>query len=135
MPEVTLAGRCVILGGGGHASVVIDALQLLGIPIHGILDSNPKMWGTKLLGVSILGGDDLLPSMNANGVGCFLIGVGNVGPGRNRKGLFEKAIQSRLAPQSAVHPSATCASSVKFGAGSVALAGSIINPNSEVGVN
>ena len=34
-----------VVGAGGHAKVVVDALQVLGVPVAGLLDDNPKVVG------------------------------------------------------------------------------------------
>ena len=59
---------CVILGGGGHARVLIDAFLASGGhgPV-GILDQDPALWGKELLGVPVLGGDELLPQLVQQG--------------------------------------------------------------------
>ena len=63
MPRELLA-RCVILGGGGHARVVIDAMQAQGgAVICGVLEADPAKWGGEILGVPVLGGDDRLPQL------------------------------------------------------------------------
>ena len=55
---------CVILGGGGHASVLIDMLKASQIAVpYAILDDDRSRWGSELLGVPILGDDDLVSEL------------------------------------------------------------------------
>ena len=56
--------RTVGLGAGGHAKVVIEILQLIGdYKLEGLLDPKPELWHTRVLGVSVLGDDDLLSEL------------------------------------------------------------------------
>jgi FlaA1/EpsC-like NDP-sugar epimerase len=53
--------RCLILGGGGHARVVIDSLRMSNACVpEAILEADPEMWGKELDGVPILGDDNLM---------------------------------------------------------------------------
>ena len=55
---------CVILGGGGHARVLIDSLKASGIGVpYAVLDSNRSLWGKTVLDVPVVGGDELLTEM------------------------------------------------------------------------
>ena len=48
----------IVLGAGGHAKVVINALLESGYRVLGITDPDPKTHGEIKLGVTVLGGDD-----------------------------------------------------------------------------
>lgn len=134
MPEAI--GRCVILGGGGHARVVIDALEAMGnIAIHGILESNRNLWGTRLSGCTVLGGDELLASLAREGIGYFVVGVGSTGSNARRRRVYEMASGTALRALRVVHPSAICSSRASFGTGCVVLAGAIVNAGAELGEN
>lgn len=64
--------RCVILGGGGHARVVIDALRtMVGVMPYAVLDRDRSLWNKALLGVPILGGDEFLPELLRQGGDSF----------------------------------------------------------------
>ena len=121
--------HCVILGGGGHAAAVIDALQggEQAVP-HAVLDHNSSLWGQTVLGVSIVGGDDCLMSLKQNGVTTFVIGLGGTADNEPRRRLFESALAQGLTPLTVVHRSAVCSSSAEIGKGTVILAGAIVGP-------
>lgn len=56
--------RVLILGGGGGAALVLDILtNSMRQQAVAILDNNPKLAGTSLMGVPILGGFDLVTSL------------------------------------------------------------------------
>lgn len=127
---------CVILGGGGHARVVIDSLQAAqGIRVHGVVDPDSSLWGTTLLEVPILGGDDLLAALLREGVGRFIVGVGGTGDNRPRQRLFELALRHGLRPLTVIHPAAIVSRWAMIGDGSQLLPGSVVNAGAELGVN
>ena len=89
--------RCVILGGGGHARVLIDSIRESGLAeIEGVLDPDSSLHGRKILDVPVLGGDDLLGGMAAGGVTHFVVGLGGVGDNGPRRRLFELGCSCRL---------------------------------------
>jgi UDP-perosamine 4-acetyltransferase len=127
--------QCVVLGGGGHAKVVIDALQECGIPLRGILDPRTDLHGTVVMGVPVLGGDDLLASLKAEGSTSFVLGLGSVGRNPNRQSLFELGLQAGLSPQTVIHPAAVCSKFSSIGEGAVVFANAVINAGARIGIN
>jgi len=127
---------CVILGGGGHARVLIDCLQLSGVEqIYGVLDPERERWGQTLQAVPILGGDDLLAEMAGCGVSYFAIGLGGAGDNRPRQRLFDLALSFGLRPLIVRHPSAIISPYATIGDGCQLLPGSIVNAGAHLGVN
>lgn len=127
---------CVILGGGGHARVLVDCLQVSGsVELYGVLDRERAYWGQTLLGVPILGGDELLADVVAKGVNCFAVGLGGIGDTRPRQRLFALGLSFRLEPLTVVHPTAICSRWAKVGPGSQLFPGSVVNAGAELGVN
>ena len=121
--------RGVILGGGGHAAAVIDALQggEQAVP-HAVLDADSSLWGRTVLGVPIVGGDDCLIDLKHKGITMFVIGLGGTADNKPRRRLFESALAQGLTPLTVVHRSAICSSSAEIGRGTVILAGAIVGP-------
>lgn len=127
---------CVILGGGGHARVLIDCVNAIGgILLTGILDSNRALWGQELLGIPILGSDDLLAERKTRGITCFAVGLGGVGDNRPRERLFKLGLSYGLEPLTLVHPNSSCSRWAKVGLGSQLLPGCIVNPGTELSEN
>jgi len=127
---------CVILGGGGHARVLIDCIQMIGrIKLVGILEHDRTRWGQELMNIPILGGDDLLAEISARGVNCFVVGVGGTGNNQPRQRLYDMGLANHLKPLTIVHPAAVCSRWAKVGAGSQLLPGSIINAGAVIGMN
>lgn len=129
--------RCVIIGGGSQAKVIIDILlQSRGFVAHGIVDAGFRTIGYKdILGVPIIGDDSVLPEIRRQGVAYFIAGVSGTGDNHRRRDLFEKTSQLGFIPVTLCHPKAVLARSVKVGPGSVIMAGCLINAAAEIGKN
>ncbi len=131
-----MSESCVILGGGGHAQVLIECLRLTGgiVPIA-ILDPNPAFVSRTILGVPVRGNDDLLPVLFKEGIRLFVAGVGGVGDNGPRKRVFEAAIRAGMKPVTVKHPTAVCSPSAIVGDGSVVLAQAVVNTGARIGSN
>jgi len=127
---------CVVLGGGGHAAVLIESLRASGLDVvRAILDQNQYLWGKELLGIPILGGDALLPTLVEKGADCFVVGVGMIDNSRTRRRLYEYGLSLHLEPLSVVHPTAFISPSARLGKGCQLLAHSIVNTRAVLGNN
>lgn len=127
---------CVILGGGGHAQVVIDSLLAANsIKPIAILDVDRTRWGQQLLGVPILGDDDRLSELVTYGIKFFTVGLGSISHTESRRRLFELGLSYGLEPLSVIHPSVICSPWAEIGPGSQLLPGCIINAGAVLGEN
>jgi UDP-perosamine 4-acetyltransferase len=124
----------VILGGGGHARVVIDALRCAGHVIAGVIDPKPEVADSLPSGVAWLGKD--LSQARAAEV-QLAIGVGSldVGERNPRPKLFKEAKAAGFEILSFRHPSAIVAGDVALGEGSQIMAGAILQTGVRTGVN
>lgn len=126
----------IILGGGGHASVIIDTLRQLKMDQElMIIDADPKKWNSKILDVPIVGSDDRIAELVKNGASFFIVGVGSVGNNQLRKKLFELGLRHDLKPFTVIHPTAVRSLRAEVGLGSVLLPGCIVNARAEIGIN
>ncbi len=126
---------CIILGGGGHAKVLLDSiLQMGGVTVHGILDNNRALWGQEVFGVKILGGDEELADLLET-VDCFAVGIGSVGNHYPRQRLFEFGCAHQLEPLSVVHPRSIISPQAEIAQGAQIFPGSIINAGAAIGKN
>jgi sugar O-acyltransferase (sialic acid O-acetyltransferase NeuD family) len=119
--------RIVLLGGGGHASDVLGAIEALNsaggaYQVAGIVaDVEIDMKRFNARGVRFLGGFDALKRVDASHyISC-------VGYPEGRKALAERA-EPFLQPATIIHPRAWVPQSVVVGAGSVILAGVCVSP-------
>jgi UDP-perosamine 4-acetyltransferase len=127
---------CVIFGAGGHAGVLLDALQTSTVQFEFVmLDADPGRKGGEILGVPILGNDSLLPELKRRGAARFVVGVGSTGDTSLRQHLYESALVAGLVPLQVGHPSAICSPSARLGEGVQLLAGCIVNIGTILGVN
>jgi sugar O-acyltransferase (sialic acid O-acetyltransferase NeuD family) len=130
------AVRVVLLGGAGHASDVLGALEAscaqsggAGPPhVVGFLaDGDVDLRRFSGRGVPHLGGMDRLAHVDATHyLSC-------VGYPRGRKKLADLADAVGLTPLTVVHPRAWVAAQVTLGAGSVLLAGACVSPQVSLG--
>lgn len=124
--------RIALLGGGGHAAVIIEAMRAAGLAPAFIVDRNKAMWGRSVLEVPVIGDDDHLAGSGAT---HFIVSLGAVGPGRDRQTLFELGIAAGLKPLAIIHPTAIVSPSAMIGAGSAVLAGAVLCARATVGRN
>lgn len=120
----------VILGGGGHAKVVIDMARRLGAwRIAGVLDDAPGVAGTMVLGCPVLGGTERLRDF-AGGYAAFVVAIG---ANAVRQRLQERATASGLHAAALIHPAAIVADSAVVAPGAVVMAGAVINADAKIG--
>jgi len=121
----------IVIGGGGHAKVVINTLQLMDCVIVGILD--PKIIsGSYVSGVKVLGDDKCIKNYSAEEI-VLANGIGMI-PGNN----IRWEVQAHYNAEgydflSLLHPSAIVAEDVKLNAGVQIMAGVVIQPGVEIG--
>lgn len=117
--------RVAVLGGGGHAKVVIGTLRTAGWTAMVALDDNPSTWGTSLLGVPVRGPVASLADHDVDGV------VVAIGSNDARSRVVSAAGDVEWV--TIIHPSATIDASVVLGAGTVVFAGAVIQPDARLG--
>lgn len=124
----------IILGAGGHAKVMIDALLASSAVIAGVVDPDLTLTGTNILGVPVLGGDDVVNKFPPSQV-QLVNGLGSVGLPVKRQQLFERFKGLGYNFATVVHPSAVVASDVVLGEGAQVMAGAVIQPGCRIGLN
>lgn len=124
--------RVIIVGAGGHAAVVADALLAGAHPVLGFVDAEPSRHGGRVCGLPILGGDDVLAEYDqdtvrlANGVG------GTRGEGLRSKvqGRFEALGWQFVGLR---HPSAIVSPFAEVDPCAQLMAASVVQPGAVVG--
>ena len=128
--------KIVILGAGGHAKVAVEILHLSGkYELAGLLDPDPALSGKTVAGLPVLGDDNLLPRLRADGISAAFVGVGGTGDNSLRMKLFEKAVSLGFTLVNAVHPAAIISFSARLGSGVAVMARAVINPDAQIGDN
>ncbi len=119
----------VVIGGGGHAKVVISILRKLKYyRIVGYTDPKDK---AAVAGVPYVGSDDVLSALpkNLNAV----IAVGQVGLGKQRYELWTRLRPLALCFPQIISPDALVNEGVSRGEGSVVMDGAILNSGAAIG--
>lgn len=120
--------RMVIVGGGGHAKVVIELARALGFDLVGCTD--PGSLGRTVAGLEVIGDDSVLEGLHRDGVALAAVALGNNAI-RLRIGLSLQASGFRCPPL--ISPAATVSSSVSIGEGVVIMPGAVVNSESRLG--
>jgi UDP-perosamine 4-acetyltransferase len=123
----------IIIGAGGHAAVVADALQAAGVSVLGFTDADATKHRSRRCGLSVLGGDaTVLAGYDRNEV-LLANGVGGV-----RGTDARRAVQLRLQEvgwrfATVIHPTAIVSPHARVGDGVQLLAGSIVQVSAAIG--
>ena len=113
----------ILLGGGGHAKVLIDLINTSGqFEISGILDTQLEI-GIKVLNVSVIGGDNLLSGLYGKGIRNVCIAIGSVKDNTRRRILFDKVKQMGFLVPYLLHPQTIISKNVHFSEGVQIMAG------------
>jgi UDP-perosamine 4-acetyltransferase len=120
--------RLVVIGAGGHAKVVIEAVRAAALAeVVGALDPAPP--SASVLDVPVLGGDEMLPRLLAEGVSAAVVALGGnalrerIGSGLREMGFSLPAV---------VHPSALVSPSAMLGNGVVIMARAVVGTETRV---
>ncbi len=126
-------GRLLIFGASGHGKVVAEVARCLGWELLGFVDDDPakaqtSLDGLKVVAIGRLNGVDLARRSDAAAIVA-------IGSNHIRAKVFEELVQAELPMATLIHPRAWVASTARIGAGSVLVAGVMVNANATVGSN
>lgn len=119
----------IIIGNGGHASVLIEILGLMDKEIIGYTAPIPSE--TEL---NYLGNDKEILKYSCQEVELVL-GIGTVKASDVRRSLYESLKEKGYNFTTLIHPSAIISKGVKIASGAQIMAGVILQPNVKVGEN
>ncbi len=118
-----MAEQIIVLGGGGHAKVVIDCIRAAGDEVAGILDDSiPK--GTLVADVPILGKTEEYKIYSDK---WFLIAIGN--------NAVRRAFAENMCVRwhTVIHPRAVVSAYAEIAEGTVVMPNAVINAGSAIG--
>lgn len=122
----------IIIGGGGHAKVLLSTLRELDHPVLGFTDPNEEL--ESLQGAARLGGDEAILNYDPDEI--FLVnGVGSTQPGPVRAKIFHHWKAKGYHFATLIHPDAVVAQEAEIGEGSMILAGAVIQTDVRIGEN
>jgi UDP-perosamine 4-acetyltransferase len=122
----------IVLGAGGHARVLIDALLLDSVQILGMTDENPQ--SQPFLGVPFLGNDTVVEQHSSNDI-LLVNGIGSVSQPYLRQKIFQKFKSMDFCFRSVIHHSSVIAGDVKLGEGVQVMAGAVVQCGCKIGDN
>ncbi len=126
-----VARSVILLGGGGHARVLKDILDLTPeCEILGYTDLKPN----EDLGLKYLGTDDSLQKYSSRKV-ILVNGIGSVRLPQQRQQIFDTYVERGFEFLSVIHPQAIISRSAKLAMGAQVMAGAVINPGAQIGEN
>lgn len=116
--------------------MVIDALRLCGeYELEGLVDPNPKLAGTLVNGVKVLGDDSFLEHYFRDGGRHVFIGIGGVADMSRRREVFDRVTAMGFSVAGAIHPRAVVAPSVILNHGVQVMACAVIQVDARIGEN
>ena len=119
----------VVVGAGGHARVVLEAIRAGGIfRVIGLVDPAPA--APTLLGVPVLGDDAILPVLRRDGVGVAVVALGS---NTLRERIGRRLRELGFALPAIIHPSALLSPSASTGEGVVVMARAVIGTQTAIG--
>ncbi|MHB1126568.1 MAG: acetyltransferase [Bacillota bacterium] len=124
----------IILGAGGHAKVLIDALRKQSIPILGITEKHKKAQNEHIKDIEILGDDEVIFKYSPKNI-RLVNGLGSVKTTLNRQLIFEYFKRKGYVFTSVIHPNSIIASDVLLLEGVQIMAGAIIQSGAKIGMN
>jgi sugar O-acyltransferase (sialic acid O-acetyltransferase NeuD family) len=114
-----------VIGAGGHAKVVVATIRAAGCDVGFVLDDDPSLHGTQLLGAPITG------PITADSLGDAPVVIG-VGDNRSRNELVRRLDANWV---TVCHPGAVVHPTVSIGPGTVIFAGVVIQPDTRIGAH
>jgi UDP-perosamine 4-acetyltransferase len=121
----------VVVGGGGHAKVLIGVLKKSGFNVIGYLDLEDR--GT-IMGIRYYGTDKALTEIRIRHPHCTAaIGVGNVDISVQRREIRDQLVSHGYSLPAIVSPDAIVNESTTLGEGTVVFDGVVVNPGARIG--
>lgn len=124
----------IVIGGGGHAKVLIDILLASSINIVGFTDSKPENKNQSMQGIRLLGDDNTILQYPTGNV-QLVNGLGSVKSTGKRREIYEYFKSLGYSFATVVHPASVISQDVRISEGAQIMAGAIIQPGSQIGRN
>jgi sugar O-acyltransferase (sialic acid O-acetyltransferase NeuD family) len=121
----------IVVGGGGHAKVLVSTLLLLHRKVLGFVD---PMRLPPLLGITSLG-DDASVFIHSPDQVRLANGVGSTDSTVLRRAVYEKFRRRQYIFETVIHPAAIVAAEVHIEDGVQVMAGAIVQAGSRLGAN
>lgn len=124
----------LLIGAGGHGKVVLEALlQNPALHVAGILDQDPSKRGQNIMGVPVIGTDEMLGELRQKGIENCAIGIGGSQDNTLRAKIFRLMLKANCLPFTVVHPHSYVSFSAKYGQGCFLACGSRLLADASIG--
>ena len=121
----------IVIGNGGHASVLIEILIAKQREIEGFTAPHEE---DSRFNIPYLGMDDVISTYSPTEIELVL-GLGTIGISELRKTIFEQFVAKGYTFAKVIHPTAIVSPSVKLGHGVQIMAGAVLQTNGKVADN
>ncbi len=128
------AQAVILIGAGGHARVLLDALALNQVAVLGLTDADQGKHGLLLEGSKVLGDDSVLERF-APQTTLLVNALGSTHTMHPREQAYERLRARGYRFMTIVHPSAVVAKSAQLGEGVQLMAGAVVQPGVSLGEN
>ena len=125
----------IIIGAGGHARVIADALVCAGSVVTGFVDKDDARKGQDMLGLPVMGGEDVLARFDPDAV-RLVVGIGGIGnllALELRQQISERLRGAGWTLAGVRHPSCTIAPTATIAADAQIMAGAIVQVGADIG--
>ena len=121
----------IVMGAGGHASVVVDCLIENTSPILGVVDAALPV-GDRALGMTVLGSDDKVFEYSPEKI-LLVNGIGMIESSTARRDASKRMRQFGYKFRTIVHSSAITSNQAMLEEGVQIMAGAILQPGIKIG--
>ena len=117
-----------VFGAGGHSKVAIDAIRRSGVKIQGVIDDDPGLWGSTILGFKVTGGRSAIESV-ARSESAVVVAIA-----RNevRKRVVNRFANNGLAMLGVRHPCTITSDYAEIASTAQIMAGVVINAGARI---
>lgn len=122
--------KIAIYGAGGHAKVACDIFKINNVEVVGFIDGNSVGHGTMVMGLPVLGGEEVFPQLKEQGVTGIFIAIGN---NKVRVMIAEKSREAGFEIVNAIHPTAIISPYASIGNGVMIASGAIVCTEVKIG--
>ena len=123
--------KILVLGSGGHAWPIVDAVKQSDFQLQGIIDIEYSGQNEKILGYPIIGDFSVLSNFNSDEVAIIIA----IGDRKKRSKYYKKVREYGFKTPSIFHPKAIISDYRKIDDGVFINSGAIINAGVEIGEN
>lgn len=123
--------KIIVVGGGGHAKVIISILKKL--EIYNVVGFTDKEEKGEILGIPFLGSDEILKDYFAKGIKKIAIGLGQIKTSLYRRKVVNYLKEIGFEFPAIISNQCIINENVKVGYGSVIMDGVVINSGSKIG--